>query len=147
MSKLTKLSEEQRLIDEEEQLNHETMEEKVIRFKGELRNHMENVFKDKDTNVVPMMFAVIDKLNSQLFEGAFFNDVGGFISVLFDMHPEILFSPKIMDDEGEETNMYGLLEESFFEILVDDCIKLGIEMGVFKEGENTIDLTPEATGH
>jgi len=142
MGKLTKSSEEQCLIDEEVQLNNKAMEAKIIRFKSELKTHMINVFQDKDTNVVPMMFAVIDKLNSQLFEGAFFNNVQSFISVLFNMHPEILFSPKILD---EENNIYGLLEESFADILVNDCIKLGIEMEVFIEGENTIDLTPRTT--
>ncbi len=141
---MSKLSEEQRLIVEQEQLNHEAMEAKVIRFKSELKDHVINVFQDKDTNAVPMMFAVIDKLNRQLFEGAFFNNVQCFISVLFNMHPEILFAPKILD---EENNIYGLLEESFSDSLGNDCIKLGIEMGVFKEDENTIDLTPRTTGH
>jgi len=130
MSKLTKSIEEQRLIDEEAQLNHKAMEATIIRFKSELKAHVINVFQDKDINSVPMMFAVIDKLNSQLFEGAFFNKAQCFISVLFNMHPEILFEPKIMD---EENNIYGQLKESFADILVIDCIKLGIEMGVLKK--------------
>jgi hypothetical protein len=142
-----KSSEEQCLIDEEVQLNNKAMKATIIRFKSELKTHMINVFQDQDINAVPMMFAVIDKLNSQLFEGAFFNNVQCFISVLFNMHPEILFAPKIMDEECEENNIYGLLKESFADILAIDCIKLGIEMGVFKEDENVIDLTPRATGH
>jgi len=38
-----------------------------------------------------------------------------------------------MDEECEENNIYGQLKESFADILVIDCIKLGIEMGVLKK--------------
>ncbi len=154
MNTITQLNENKKFMGE---IDHQRLniEKDLISFKRSLHDRVLIIFEEKDQKtLVKMMFTLVQSSAVKFFDAQMYENLPKFISVLIALNPEIIMTSKKInlipvdeDEDGDkETTIYDQVCDFFVEALCDDSIKLGIGIGVFKENDGNVDLTPEIAG-
>lgn len=119
----------------------------LIEFQNTLATQIKGIYNEStQDNIVKEMLTLVYNSSVKFFDIQMHRNMPAFIGTLITMYPSIMTSCRNVDeipiDEIAETSVYDHLHYSFYELLVNNFITLGVEMGVFSKVNDTINLTP-----
>jgi hypothetical protein len=128
-------------------MNKLDVQENLTDFKKKLYAESLTIFEEEErNNIVKAMLFLAHKSTIEFFDEQMSNNMPDFIAVLVTMYPNLITTygdvNSIPVDEDEETSIYDHILYSFYELMTNELIETGADIGVFERRENSIDLTP-----
>jgi hypothetical protein len=128
-------------------MNKLDVQENLTDFKKKLYAESLTIFEEEErNNIVKAMLFLAHKSTIEFFDEQMSNNMPDFIAVLVTMYPNLITTygdvNSIPVDEDEETSIYDHILYSFYELMANELIETGADIGVFERRENSIDLTP-----
>jgi hypothetical protein len=128
-------------------MNKLDVQENLTDFKKKLYAESLTIFEEEErNNIVKAMLFLAHKSTIEFFDEQMRNNMPDFIAVLVTMYPNLITTygdvNSIPVDEDEETSIYDHILYSFYELMANELIETGADIGVFERRENSIDLTP-----
>lgn len=128
-------------------MNKLDIQENLTNFKKKLYGKSLSIFQEEERdNIVKAILFLAYNNSIEFFDEQMEENTTDFIAVLITMYPNLITTygdvNGIPADEDGETSIYDHISYVFYELMANELIETGADIGVFERRENSIDLTP-----
>jgi len=130
-------------------INSSQYEQAIALFGENVEAEFYRILKQnrKNTDIVEELFVRTHGKCEALFDKYMLEDTPNFIIELLRRHPQLITTYVDIDtlpkDEVQQTSICDSLFYLLFELKINQAFRIGVDLGVFKENEGSINLTPD----
>lgn len=123
------------------------IQENLINFRKKLHDQSLSIFHEEQREqIVKAMFVLAYENSVAFFDQQMHENMPDFIVALFTMYPNLLTTYSDVNDlavdEDGEVSIYDHIAYAFYELMTNELIETGADIGVFERRESSVDLTP-----
>ena len=128
-------------------MNKLDIQENLTNFKKKLYGKSLSIFQEEERdNIVKAILFLAYNNSIEFFDEQMEENTPDFIAVLINTYPNLITTYGDVNgvpvDEDGETSIYDHISYVFYELMANELIETGADIGVFERRENSIDLTP-----